>query len=236
MGENWDWFPEVEGVWLKVRWKDLTVLGFTEAGIAGGKIGFNSAGIGLVVNGLVSHLDRWDGDGIPFHVRAWRVLCSASLTQAMAAVEEGRSPGSANFLIGDATRGRAVSLERASDGTVRVEPREGILVHANHFLAKDRLGVQEPLAEERRSTDLRQRRLAERLSAPARGLIAMENVQEALRDHEGYPDSVCRHDSPLFPPALNYRTALSVIIDLHGRHLRYTVGPPCQGLYREISL
>ncbi len=237
LGENWDWFPEVEGLWVRVQWGDLAVVAYTEAGIAGGKIGLNSAGVGLAVNGLVSHLDRWDGDGVPFHVRTWRVLLSRDLDEAATVVEEGGSPCSANFLLGNAKSGVAISLERAPSGTARVEPSDGVLVHANHFLAKDRLGVQEPLAEERRSTDLRQGRLAERLALAAeKGRISVDDVEDALRDHEGHPDSVCRHESPLFPPDLNYRTALSVVMDLGARRLRYTAGPPCARPYNVISL
>ncbi|HAZ27801.1 TPA: peptidase C45 [Candidatus Acetothermia bacterium] len=232
LGENWDWFPEVAGLWLRVEWGDLTVLAFTEAGIAGGKIGFNSAGIGLAVNGLLSHLDRWDGDGVPFHVRTWRVLCSPHLQAAIAAVESGPAPCSANFLIADAGTGKAVSLERAPSGTTRVAPSQGVLVHANHFLSPERLGVREPLAEERRSTYIRQDRLTEVLTrAAGRGPLTGANVQDALRDHVGHPGSVCRHESPLFPPDLNYRTSLSVVMDLCARRLAYTPGPPCWRAY-----
>lgn len=237
LAQNWDWFPEVRGLWLKVHWGDLTILTFTEAGVAGGKVGLNSAGVGLAVNGLVSHLDRWDGEGVPFHVRAWQVLLARDLEEATAAVEEGGSPCSANFLVGDGKSGRALSLERAPTGTVRVEPKNGFLVHANHFLRGEELGVREPLAEERRSTYLRQERLAARLAQSAeRGPISMEDVEEALRDHEGYPDSVCRHESPLFPPELNYRTALSLVLDPLSRHLRYTPGPPCRSGYQALGI
>lgn len=237
LGENWDWFPEAEGLWLRVEWGDLAVLAFTEAGIAGPKIGLNSAGIGLAVNGLLSHLDRWDGEGLPFHVRTWRVLLSHDLGEAVAAVETGGSPGSANFVIGDAGNGRAVSLERAPNETARVEPIQGILVHANHFLASERLGVREPLAEERRSTHLRRRRLTELLARAAQqGPLSVTGVQEALRDHAGHPDSVCRHESPVFPPKLNYRTALSVVLDLHARSIAYAPGPPCRLAYGTLAL
>lgn len=60
IGQNWDWIPDVAGVLLHVTRPDgLRVLCFTEAGIAGGKIGANSAGVGLAVNGLVSSDDDW---------------------------------------------------------------------------------------------------------------------------------------------------------------------------------
>lgn len=235
LGENWDWFPEVAALWLRVEWGDLTVLAFTEAGIVGGKIGLNSAGVGLAVNGLVSHLDRWDGEGIPFHVRTWRILCARGLGEAVDVVKRDRAPGSANFLVGAA--GEVVNLERAPSGAARVEPTDGILVHANHFLAPERLGVREPLAEERRSTHLRQARLAEILSnATGHGPLAAEKVQDALRDHLGHPDSVCRHPSPVFPPQANYATALSVVMDLHARCVNYTSGPPCRSAFRTLAL
>ena len=52
LGENWDWIPEVLGAVLHTREPDgLETLSFTEAGIVGGKIGLNSAGLGLAING-----------------------------------------------------------------------------------------------------------------------------------------------------------------------------------------
>ena len=42
MGQNWDWIPEVRGVFLKMSFEDgLDVACFTEAGVVGGKIGMN---------------------------------------------------------------------------------------------------------------------------------------------------------------------------------------------------
>src|SRR5229473_4483114 len=48
MAQNWDWIPEVQGLFLKIR--NVTgpdVVCFTEAGVVGGKIGLNSDGLGL---------------------------------------------------------------------------------------------------------------------------------------------------------------------------------------------
>lgn len=237
LGENWDWFPEARGLWLRISWGELAVLGFTEAGIAGPKIGLNSAGTGLLVNGLLSLVDRWDGEGTPFHVRTWRVLLARALDEAVAAVEGGGSPCSANFVVADAERGTAVSLERAPTGTARIHPENGVLVHSNHFLHREGPGAEEPLGEERLSTHLRQERLTALLTEAARkGPLSTETVQAALRDHAGYPDSVCRHESPHFPQDLNYRTALSVILDLTERRVWYTPGPPCRAEYEVLDL
>lgn len=92
-------------------------------------------------------------------------------------------------------------------------------------------------AEERRSTHLRQEKLAARLAQAAeRGPISSEDVEEALRDHEGYPDSVCRHEGPLSPPDLDYQTALSVVLDPRARRLRSTPGPPCRSAYQALGI
>ena len=47
LGQNWDWIPQVQGAVLHTTDPDgFQTLAFTEAGIVGGKIGFNSAGLG----------------------------------------------------------------------------------------------------------------------------------------------------------------------------------------------
>ncbi|HEY2593644.1 MAG TPA: C45 family peptidase, partial [Chloroflexota bacterium] len=70
LGENWDWIPEVRGAVLRTP----ETLSFTEAGIVGGKIGLNAAGIGLTVNGLLSTEDDWSQPVAPFHVRCFNIL------------------------------------------------------------------------------------------------------------------------------------------------------------------
>lgn len=232
IGENWDWIPEVKTAWLNVAWGNLQILGFTEAGIAGPKIGLNSAGVALAVNGLVSHADRWDAPGRPFHVRCFHILRATSFEQAVGAACDGLSPCSACFLVGHGER--AVAVERAPDRAQIWEPEMGLLVHANHFLDPDRLGVHQPLAEERESTYLRQARLRKMLEADSR--LSPEDVQVALCDHAGYPSSVCRHPDPALPEHARYATRASIVVDLHARRVHYAGGPPCVTRYVELGL
>ena len=137
---------------------------------------------------------------MPFHVRTWRALLARDLTEATTAVEEGGSLCSAHFLVGDAKCGQALSLERAPTGTMPVEPQDALLVHENPFLRGEELGLREPLAEERRSTCLRQERLSARLvQAGAKGRISVEDVEGALRDHGGPPRLRVPAQGPPFP-------------------------------------
>jgi len=238
VGQNWDWIPQVAGVLQHVTRPDgLRILCFTEAGIAGGKIGFNSAGIGLAVNGLLSNEDDWSRLGRPFHLRTWEVLCSATLSQAVGAVTNGNRSCSANFLIGQAGQpgeGTAVDLEAAPGGVCSHEPVAGTLAHANHFRDPDRLGIWQPIVEEKRSTYHRCDRM-ERLLADAtsRGPITGETLQGMLRDHNGRPESICRHPNRELPEAERYESVASIIMDLHAGLMLVAAGPPCANAYQE---
>jgi len=98
MAQNWDWIPQVEGLFLKIRpTKGPMVLCFTEAGVVGGKIGLNSEGIGLAINGLISNKDDWERLRKPFHVRCSEILGSKTLSQAVSRITRGERSCSATF-------------------------------------------------------------------------------------------------------------------------------------------
>ncbi|MGH2405868.1 MAG: C45 family autoproteolytic acyltransferase/hydrolase [bacterium] len=241
IGQNWDWIPDVAGLLLHVTRPDgLRVLCFTEAGIAGGKIGLNSAGVGLVVNGLLSNEDDWSRLGRPFHLRTWEVLCSTTLDAAVDAVTRGLRSCSANFLIGKADvdrAGSAIDIETTPRGFCTYQPVAGTLAHANHFLDPDRLGIWQPIVEDKRSTyrrcDQMERKLA---AAAATGPISDRTLQEILRDHDGSPDSICRHPNSMLPVSERYETVTSIVMDLHAGRMHAAAGPPCASPYEEHTV
>src|SRR5207245_2883995 len=74
MAQNWDWIPEVKGIFLKVKNENgPDVLSFTEAGVVGGKIGLNSEGLGLRIHGIVYSKYEWARLKKAFHVRCWEL-------------------------------------------------------------------------------------------------------------------------------------------------------------------
>jgi isopenicillin-N N-acyltransferase-like protein len=241
IGQNWDWIPEVAALLLHVTRPDgLRVLGVTEAGVAGSKIGLNSAGLGLVINGLLSSEDDWSRLGRPFHARTWEVLCSPTIPQAVeAAIRDVRSC-SANYLIAQAAgagKGEALDVETAPCGVHRLAPSGGILAHANHFREPDRLGIWQPIVEDRRSTYHRCARMDARLAeARTAGGISEEVLWAILRDHDHYPDSICRHPNPALPGPERYQTVVSVVMDLHAGRMQVAAGPPCEQSYQEYVL
>jgi isopenicillin-N N-acyltransferase-like protein len=234
MGQNWDWIPQVQGAVLHtVKPDGLEAISFTEAGIVGGKIGLNSAGLGLAVNGLHTTDDDWSRLSKPFHVRCYEILRARALEAATQVVTGSERACSTNFLIAQIPD-RVADIEAAPDQTRTLGPENGCLVHTNHFLDPDALGVVEPPREGSSSTHHRLDRLRELLAA--KRPLGVEAIQGFLRDHKANPHSVCRHEDPDLPPGERYRTVTSVVMDLHTRELYLSDGPPCQGIYERITL
>jgi len=237
LGQNWDWFPAVRGVGLRVARADgFRMAAFTEAGIVGGKIGMNSYGVGLVINGLLSSRDDWSRLRTPFHVRTWRILHTRTLREAVAVVEDEDRSCSANFLIGQANgSAQVVNIEAAPDASCRLHPALGVLAHANHFVDPERLGVWQPLAEEKTSTYQRGARM-EAMLDDARGRLDAHGLMALLRDHDGRPDSVCRHPNLALPEEERVETVVSVIEDLTAHRFYVAPGTPCTHKFEEIAL
>jgi isopenicillin-N N-acyltransferase-like protein len=234
IGENWDWIAGVQGAVIQTREPDgLQTLAFTEAGIFGGKIGLNSAGLGLAINGLTSDSDDWSRLSRPFHTRCYEILRRRSLDAAALVITGEDRSCSANFLLAQ-TPDRVLNVESGPDGVALSRCEAGCLVHANHFIAPQAAGVRERNVETNPHSRLRQARLERLLAAPRP--LSRPDLEAALRDHEGYPYSVCFHIDPAEPPEEYYESVTSVIMDLNLLTLALSDGPPCQAEYVTYSL
>lgn len=235
IGQNWDWFTGVEGALLQWQHGETTVIGFTEAGVAGAKIGLNSAGIGLCVNGLGASADDWRLDSVPFHLRTRRILQSGSFAEAVGHAVAPRPACSANFFIGSASAGVA-TVETSPLGS-RVIYQDGTspLVHANHFRNPEALGVYQSWLETGRvSTYHRCDRMETLLAKEAP--VSAERLYAAMRDHEGGPLALCRHPVETDPVDLQTHTAFAAHLELDAKRFSYTWGPPCESEFATVSL
>jgi isopenicillin-N N-acyltransferase-like protein len=147
-GQNWDWLPHASDtvVVLEARQDEgpdfVTVV---EAGLLA-KTGMNSAGLGVVTNALVT-ADDTGAPGLPYHLMLRAILDSATVSDALTALQEGFRSSSANYLITHES-GVAVDVEAAPGDFSRLyfifpDPGNGVLLHTNHFVADrfDRLDV-----------------------------------------------------------------------------------------------
>jgi len=229
IGENWDWIPEVQGAVLRT---DQT-LSFTEAGIVGGKIGLNAAGVGLTVNGLLSTDDDWAQAVPPFHARCQDVLHSDTLEAAARVITSVRRACSTNFILAQVPD-RAIDIEAAPGTSCSFGPQKGTLMHTNHFLEREHLGIEEPASERRPHSHTRLARMHELLGD--RRPLSVEDVQACLRDHDNFPDSICRHEHPDDPPEEACVTVVSTVMDLNERTLWLSDGHPCEHPYDAFTL
>ncbi|MCS7240693.1 MAG: C45 family peptidase [Candidatus Bipolaricaulota bacterium] len=229
LAQTWDWIPSVWGIWVRVPLGDCGVLAFTEAGIFGGKIGLNRAGLGLCLTGLASPGDRWDGEGIPLHARVWRALQALTLAEAVEILSATPSPCSAGFLVGDGEGAACVEL---TPNEARVFPiPHASFVHANHFLL---FSLQAGARAELENSYSRQVR-AEALLA-AQPSLAVAQVFAVLRDHQGFPNGICRHPDEGLPPWERWATNLAVVLAPRRGEIQFTWGSPCASPVQRLSL
>ncbi len=232
IGQNWDWFPEVKGALLHTQEPDgLERLAFTEAGIFGGKIGLNSAGLGLVINGLTSVYDDAARPSVPFHVRTYEVLRQVNFEAALAVVAAPGQACSANFLLAQAPD-HVINVEVAPHHYLTFPAGDECLVHTNHFLQPEVIGIVEQ--EERLSSNHRWQRLWELLHP--RPAITLHDLQIWLSDHVGHPNGVCQHVDANEPAHEQYVTVTSIILDLSQRLMFVTDGAPCERPYHCLAL
>ncbi len=241
MAQNWDWIPEVHGAFLRViNAPSPRILVFTEAGVVGGKIGLNSNGLGMLINGLVSTSDDWSRLGKPFHVQCWEALRSKTIEEAVRIVSEGKRSCSANFLFGQQSsheHGEIVDVESAPDATNRLSPQRGVLAHTNHF-CNPSAEIGQVIDEEWRSTLARYGRITKLLEQRVEGNEKFDvgTMKNLLRDHDGNPDSICRHPNQALQEADRLKSIVSVVMDLNDRELWATNGSPCVQEYELLKL
>lgn len=234
LGQNWDWIPEVQGAVLDTTDPDgWRTLAFTEAGIVGAKIGLSGVGVGLAINGMTTTDDDWSRLAKPFHVRCYEILRAPDFDAAVRVITDERRACSTNFLVAQ-TPDHVADIEAAPDTTNRIRCDNGLLVHANHFVAPSELGVTEPPNPRRPFSCRRGERLRALLDAERP--VRVEDVEQGLRDHDQHPFGICRHPNPDEPPEQHYITVTAVVMDLDTRTLHLTDGPPCQNLFETVSL
>ncbi len=233
MGQNWDWLRRLVGRTAVLRVCSAGMPEFlciTQAGIAGGMIGLNEAGIGLCCNGLTTDREGADPDRKPFHVRVREILTARTFADALKAVVGSPRVCSVNMLIGHAD-GEAIDVEAAPDRAATLYPEDGLITHANHFEALD---VTSTMERNSASTLFRARRL-KRLMRRGNRPVDVAMMQELFADHFSTPKSICAHPDDADPEPNRTTTVTSAILDLTNRVLYATDGPPCRnpwGVFR----
>jgi len=235
MGQNWDWMPIFKDfcIFLSVRQKrGPNFVTFVEAGgIA--KLGFNSSGIGLCANTMLSIKDKRNYK-VPYHLICRKILVSENISDAIESITMTERASSANYLIGH-EEGEVVDVEAApgrAEFTKIKHPQNGILGHANHFTMD--MGIEDLLKKRYPDTIKRDSRVNELLRIYS-GKINEKILRKILRDHENYPTSICRHANSDRIEDEQWESVASIIMNLREKKMWITHGPPCKTEYNQLS-
>jgi isopenicillin-N N-acyltransferase-like protein len=188
-------------------------------------IGMNDRGLAVVANFLTC--DGWR-IGFPRYLLSRVALAHETVDAAIVAIRAIPRASSRNLLLLDGN-GTAADLEMTPTRDARLEPRDGLLAHANHY-------VSPVLLEEERAGDYvhnsqtRMGRIRE-LAAERRGTLDVASAQQVLQDRMCYPDTLCRE--PEDNPARDVMTFASLVAVPTRGELHVAVGPPNQHAYQK---
>jgi isopenicillin-N N-acyltransferase-like protein len=241
--QTWDWndtLADAPMTWMyqpRPERPEHVVRAFTEFGVLG-KIGVNSAGVGVHFN-ILRHAADHDRIGVPVHAVARRILDEAfDVDQALEIASSATVSASTvvTVVAFDGERARVAGLELCPTG-VGVVPADdaGVYVHTNHFLDPafsdgERLGPERPNTYHR--LQLLQDR-ADRLGSPD----LMERARAMLGHSAEGLAPVCSHVDAGEPLPTRSVTLATVSLDLAEHRLTLHRGGPCQvtaGTWQQI--
>jgi isopenicillin-N N-acyltransferase like protein len=225
LAQNWDWYadaPERCVVWSAAV-EGARFATMTEAGILA-KVGVSTRGIAVALNILYHASDGRDELGIPVHLVLRRLLGEAgSVGEAWDLLRETPFSASSCITVIDAG-GDGACFELSPAGVARVEPDDGLLAHANHFLDHGLARAEGDQPDEWLAGS-RARLAAARNTAPA----DLDGALALLATHEGDPQAICRHDEPSGEAG---RPLVDTVVSLAMRpgvpELRVAAGRPCE--------
>jgi isopenicillin-N N-acyltransferase-like protein len=156
-----------------------------------------------------------------------KILSSRSFEEAFNLVLNAKRQVSVNFMMAS-LEGRAAALEAFPGGADVLEPKDGIVAHANHFVVDPSKNALE--------TSPRGERLEE-LLRQKHGDIDVPYLIRCLSDHENYPKAICRHPADV-TIRLGRRsiTVAGVIYDLEAGVAHICTGPSCEGAFVAYTL
>lgn len=229
VAQNWDSTAEQERylVVLRAELPDGTrqLLLASAGGL--GWLGMNSHGVGLVNNDLLLSRRRV---APPSQVIRRLVLERRTVADSPRVLRDVPSPAGRSYTLADRSGHLAVVEVSAARGPVVRQP-ERLAWHTNHVESpelaaeEDRAALDRTYPSSQARGSRAQALLAER---PAGG---PNDVGALLRDHEGFPLSVCKHESDREPS----QTVASVIFDLAELIGWFAIGPPCSTDYAPVA-
>ncbi|WP_433959634.1 C45 family autoproteolytic acyltransferase/hydolase [Cytobacillus horneckiae] len=241
LAQNWDWkATQIESLLLlDIEQEGKPAIQMvTEGGIIG-KIGYNSAGLGVCLNALLTNKKS---NKVPIHLGLRSVLNSSSLHEAVANIKDGQLASTANFMIAsDQGEGRAMvaNYEVSPYGIAMLTSNEGKVVHTNHILSNEILENVEDRNEFKFEDSLIRKNRAEQLihsKVYQREKIDTEAFKVWLSDQFNAPNSINHYENKKAPEHRRMETVFSIIMNLSSRSMELCIGKVNQNKYKKYNL
>ena len=186
--------------------------------------GWNDAGLSLTGNELTPNDDRV---GVPRLLMVREQLTARTLDEAAAMALRPDRASSYNTLLAH-REGGVLNVEgSATDAVVRRLGPAGGLAHTNHYVEPEMVRYEGDPEYARRSA-VRYGRAGALLAAAPPGSVTTALLRGWLADHEGAPDSICRHPAPE-PGGSTSKTVFWAVVDVTDGEVEYGLGNPCSG-------
>ena len=225
MGQNIDWFTGTPLALLHIRRSDgLRQLVLPLLGL--GEYTLNSAGLACCLNGVAA-MQPGVRPGVPMTAYLPRAMRQTDPAEARRILERA-CRGIVAVTLADADGG-LVCVESVLDDYEVLEPRNGILVHANNY----RTPRFQPLDSWRMifpDSPARTARMDE-MAANLGGRLTSKTLGKALTDHQGHPNAICRHPDPAVPEGRRAESLGSFMMLPSQGAMLVTAGNPCTHEY-----
>ena len=190
-------------------------------------VGWNDAGLSLTGNELSPNDERI---GVPRLLMVREQLTARSIDEAVAMTLRPDRASSYNTVLAHRD-GRVVNVEgSATDAVLRALEPGGTLAHTNHYVEPAMLRFEgDPAYADRSGVRYRPGvRPAGGGRRPVPTTVTPELLRAWLSDHDGAPDSICRHPAAE-PGGSTTKTVFWCLADVTAGEVRYGRGNPCAG-------
>jgi len=191
-----------------------TIVQVTEAGIIG-KIGFNSSGVGTLLNAIKVH--GVDSTRLPVHFGLRMALESNSVEEAVQKLESYGMASSAHILIADANTSLGLEFTKSTFAHC-IPDSAGRVVHANHLLLEhpgetDTVWLKDSLT--------RVRTMAQNVGI-LKSEAGWESVSALFEDEQNLPGAICRCEET------GSGTLFNIVMDLKAKKGVVRLGRPTE--------
>jgi isopenicillin-N N-acyltransferase-like protein len=194
---------------------------FQLGGVPWLSVGWNSAGLSLTGNELSPNDERI---GISRSHQVLEMMRARNLEEMVSMALRPDRASSYNNVLASA-EGVVANVEgSATDAEVTDLDDAGHLAHTNHYVC-DRMRSFEGDPAYAARSDVRYRRARALLAAQPSGSITTDSMRTMLSDHQGAPDSICRH--PDGQTGEGSKTVFWCVADVTEGRISFGRGNPC---------